>query len=278
MVSRQSIERAQEWYSTGVNWIERDAVNLGISHLERAISVFEELGDAQAITRARHHRLNGLHKQKRYDEVETGFELVMQGYRQQEDSYGQALLLALLADSVARQSRWERALTHLNLAQAIAETAREAPLLAAICYRQSQLFLQQGDVEQAVRLLKRAEEKALEAGLEPEAAWMRTAQAQALTHLGERAEAIALLEDAQTRLMRLRCFRDALEPLKALEELYDFAKQWGDKGRVAELVHWCGQHVIQGPADKAPAFHGLPAVDRVTQPEIPEHTAPAATR
>src|SRR5262245_52515902 len=102
MISEQTIESAREWYDIGLSWMAKGATNLALSHLERAISVFEEIRDLPTLTRARHEYLTGLQRLKRDEEVEARCDEVMQGYIELDDAAGQARILALLAESVAR--------------------------------------------------------------------------------------------------------------------------------------------------------------------------------
>jgi len=56
------LQRTRQWYDIGVAWLQKGATNLALSHLERAISVFEEIGDLPALTRARHDYLTATSK------------------------------------------------------------------------------------------------------------------------------------------------------------------------------------------------------------------------
>ena len=261
MISEQTISTARQWYDIGVAWLQKGATNLALSHLERAISVFEEIGDLPALTRARYDYLTGLQRLNRHEEVEARVEEVMQGYVELDDASGQARLLALLADSVARMGRLERARVHLNLAAAIAELRGEAGLLKGILEQQARLLLQREAVEPAVQLFKQAEAVAERESLEGEVARFRQERAQALLHLGERPEAIALLEDAQSRFLRKSMVREAIEPLQTLRELYERNGLTQDRSRIEALIHLCGQRLIreqpgpQPPGTPAPGGH-----------------------
>ena len=245
MISDQTVEQAHQWYDIGVSWMEKGATNLGLSHLERAISVFEEIHDLPAAIRARHQYLVGLARLKRDEEVEARCEELMRGYIEMDDAAGQAQLLTLLAESVARMGRVERARVHLNLAAAIAELRGDRRMLRLILEQQAQLILQRSLVEPAVQLFKRAEAIADEEALEGEVARFRQVRAQALLHLGERPEAIALLEDAQSRYLRKGMVREAVEPLQTLRELYERNGLTADRSRIEALIHACGQTLIR---------------------------------
>jgi tetratricopeptide (TPR) repeat protein len=269
-LSANSAENARNWYATGIGWIEKEAANLGLTYLERAIPLFEELGDALRATRARHHRLIGLQRTERHDEVETGAQEVLEGYGRLDDGYGQALAHAHLAESIARLGRWERAMTHLNLAEAIAAARRENAVLRYALERQARLFLERESSVQAVRLLKRAEALATEEGLESEAARHRAAQGAALARMGERSEAVGLLEDAQRRLIKQNRYREALESLAMLGRIYESTGQFEEQNRTKELMHLCGQQVIKsGDERKRRRALGEPPVDNEVLAEIP---------
>jgi tetratricopeptide (TPR) repeat protein len=243
-------ENARTWYATGVGWIEKEAVNLGITYLERAIPAFEELGDTLRATRARHHRLLGLQRSDRHEEVETEMPEVLAGYRRLNSAYGHALALAHLAGSIAQLGRWERAMTHLNLAEAIAATRSERTVLRYVLERQAELHLQRESFAQALRLLKRAETSAAEDALEVEVARHRAAQGTALARMGERSQAVGVLEDARTRFMNLGRNREALEVLALLSRIYESTGQFEEQARVKELMHQCGQKVLRGPEER----------------------------
>ncbi len=270
MISKDTIESARSWYVTGVGWIEKEAVNLGITYLERAIPVLREIGDPIRVTRALHHRLLGLQRTDRHDEVETGAEEVLQAYASRQDAYGQALLLAHLSESVARLGRWERAMVHLNLAEAIATAAGERGMLRYVLERQARLFLERESSVQAIRLLKRAESSAAEDGLTGEAARLRSAQGAALARMGERSEAVGVLEDAQSRFMSQGRFREALDALAMLSRIYESTGQWEEQNRTKELMHLCGQKVLKRENERKPRrAPGEPPIDPEIAPAEP---------
>jgi tetratricopeptide (TPR) repeat protein len=258
MISDQTVTTARQWHDIGVSWLEKGAPNLALSHLERAISVFEEIRDLPALTKARHDYLTGLSLLKRDEEVEARFEDCMRGYIALDDAAGQARLLALLAESVARVGRVERARVHLNRAAAIAELRGNRGLLRAILEQQAQLLVQRDMIEPAVQRFKQAEALAELEAQEGEVARLRQERAQALLNLGERGEAIALLEDAQSRFLRKGLVREAVEPLKILKALYERAGMMEDRSRVEALVHMCGQKMIhaEGATQRPPSKTG----------------------
>ena len=102
MIPTQAVQNAQSWYEEGVQRIESGSISLGITYLEKAIALFAEEDSPRVLTYARHHKLLGLKLDRRYEEAESQFADVMQGYTQLEDSYGKGLLLAHLAECLAR--------------------------------------------------------------------------------------------------------------------------------------------------------------------------------
>jgi tetratricopeptide (TPR) repeat protein len=177
----------------------------------------------------------------------------MQGYIELDDAEGQARLLTLLAESVARMGRIERARAHLNLAIAIAKM-RGAPGLLRLALEQTAVLLEQRElVQPAVQSYAQAEAVAEQQSLEGDVARYRYVRAQALLHLGERAEAIALLEDAQSRFLRRGMVREAVEPLQILRELYERNGLAADRSRVEALIHLCGQRLIRESPAPNPA-------------------------
>ncbi|HEX7927661.1 MAG TPA: hypothetical protein VF678_08720 [bacterium] len=262
MMSSSNTENALTWYATGIGWIEKEAANLGLTYLDRAIPLFEEMGDVLKVARARHHRLIGLQRVERHDEVETDVLPVLEGYARMESHYGQALAYAHLAESIARLGRWERAMTYLNLAESIATAKTERHVLRYTVERQGRLFEERETPVQAVRMFKRAETLAAEDGNESEAARMRASQGAALARMGERSEAVGLLEDAQRRLMGQKRFREALESLALLSRIYESTGQFEEQSRTKEIMHLCGQQVIRsGDERKRRRAPGEPPID-----------------
>ena len=103
-------------------------------------------------------------------------------------------------------------------------------------------------------------------GLEMEALHLRYSAAEAMMRLGERADAVAFLEDLQIKLIRGHKFREALEPLNLLGQLYEESGSWDEKDRVTELVHLCGQSIVQEVDARREADLGQPTVRLVEPP------------
>jgi hypothetical protein len=261
MIPQDAASAARGAYATGVEWIAKDAIRLGMGYLERAIAMFEELGDRTALTRARHQRLLGFLRGGRDEAVESACDEVMAGYLRLGDIYGQALLLSHLAESVARQGRWERAMVHLNLADALAQAGSQGLLQRYVLYRQARLYLERDNVALAARLLKLAEASAAEEGRPEEVARLRAVAGAALARLGERSEAVVLLEDAQRSHVHAGRFREAVEALTTLAEVYEATGQAEELTRVQELKHFCGQKVIRGRDERRLRSGWEPPVD-----------------
>jgi len=188
---------------------------------------------------------------------------VLEGYFRAQDAYGQALLLAHVAESLARLGRWERAMVNLNLAEALAEAHGVRPVQRFAWERKAALFLERDSPVLAAKLLKRAETSCAEDGLEAEVARLRAAQGTALARLGERHEAAGLLEDAQSRFVRLGRFREALEALVVLGKIYESLGQTDEENRARELMHFCGQRVLKVEEERRRGrAAGQPPVDR----------------
>ena len=60
MIDEKTIESAKRWCRTGVQWVEKNAVNSGLGYLDQAIAAFEEAGDLSWLTYARHQRRQAL--------------------------------------------------------------------------------------------------------------------------------------------------------------------------------------------------------------------------
>ena len=245
MIGDETVEAAKNWCEVGANWIKNGAVKLGLNYLDRAVSVFSENGELNWLTYARHSKLDGLKRTGWEEEAEAMFDQVMRGYLHLGDSYGQALLLSHLAECMASQGRRERALTQLNLASAIAESAGLNALQAHLLSVRAGILMDQENLIVALRLYRQAEELLEQDGREMEALHLRYSAAESLVKLGERADAAAFLEDLQTKLMRGRNFRDALEPLDLLSKLYEESGAWDDRDRIKQLLHLCGQSIVQ---------------------------------
>lgn len=262
MINQETVNAAHEWYRTGVRRIGNDTISLGLTYLDKAIAVFAEAGDLRMLTYTRHHRLLGFKLDERDEEVASQYPEVMSGYTALDDSYGKALVLTHLAESLAHQGRWARALSHFNLAGVLAENDGHAPLHAYILERAGCLHRDRENQVQAVRLFAQAEELASEHDLPVAFSRYRTLRAQALAALGETGEAVALLEDVQSRLIGQRRFRDSLEPLTLLRRLYEASDMEEDKNRVVRLMHLSGQELLKTDSERKPSIYSGPPIDR----------------
>ncbi len=260
MIEQTTIESAKRWCHVGRDWIGKGAMNLGMNYLDKAIPVFQEIGARAWLTFAQHHKLQGYQLKKQDDMVETMFEDVMAGYVHLHDTYGQTLLLVHLAECLARQGRQERALAQLNLALGIAERAGMRELASYALVQQASLYVRRRNYLRAVHLLRQAEAHYDAALMERETIGVRQQLAEALIAMGETGEAIALLEDVQTRLWSREEYRDVLRPLKLLSNLYTETGVSEDKERVTQMLHWTGQHLIRDDAPPAHAFPPQPPI------------------
>lgn len=245
MISKDTYETAMHWYETGTQRIMSRSTNLGITYLDRAIAVFVEVNDLRMATYARHYKLLGLRDAQRFEEVESLFSEVMHGYTRLEDSYGQALLLSHLADTLAEQARWELAKSYYNLASVVAENDRHRDVLAHILLMSGLLSQERENHIEANRFFERAEQLAESANDTFALARYRHLRGEILSTLGETSEAVALLEDAQARFFRGGDYQQALKPLSLLKALYDDSGMDEDKNRVTQLMHHCGQQMIK---------------------------------
>lgn len=266
MIGEETVQAAKKWCETGANWINNGAVKLGLSYLDRSISVFSENGEMNWLTFARHSKLDGLKRSGWEEDAEAMFDEVMRGYHVLRDSYGQALLLCHLAECMAHQGRGERALTNLHLAISIAEADGLRALKAYLLSVRAGISMERDNLVMALRLFRQAEELLDQEGQVMEALHMRYSAAEALLRLGERADAAAFLEDLQTKLMRGRYYRDALDPLNLLGKIYEESGSWDERDRITELVHLCGQSIVQGEPDAAGHAYSEPEVRLVLPP------------
>jgi tetratricopeptide (TPR) repeat protein len=146
------------------------------------------------------------------------------------------------------------------MALSIAEASGATSILAYIHSLQGKLYLARNNLLQAIRLLRKAETITEAEGHEMEALKLRFLAVEAMVRLGERADAIALLEDLQTRLMRGLRFREALDGLNLLSRLYEESGSWDEKNRVTQLVHLCGQKMIQHDGEQRPINEARPEI------------------
>ncbi len=262
MLSPQTAEQAREWYQTGVSRIGSESVQIGITHLERAIAVFAEAGDRRHLTYARHYILLGQVLEERFEEAEALFPNVMQGYTELGESYGQALLLCHLADAQAHQGRWQRAYSLYNLATVVAENDQHKEVVLHALWQQGHLCRQRDNLMQAVKLFQRAERLLEKDEPRHRLAQFRFRRAQVLSVLGETAEAIALLEDVQTHLVSMHQSQAAMEPLGLLRRLYEDEGLEKERTRISQLMHLTGQRMIQADMLPRPVEHLGPPIDR----------------
>jgi len=253
MIDLKTIESAKLWCKTGADWVDKGAHSTGVRYLDQAIAVFEEVGDLSWLTYARHQKLQALKSRDAHEDAEAMSLDVLRGYALLEDAYGKALALSHSAESVARLGRRDAAMARLNLAVTVAERAGHPGLQAYVLMQCGHLFLEAGNDLQAIRLYRAAEAVYQRQGMDDDAAKSRYAAGEVLARLGERAEAIALLEDVQSHFFGQKQYRDALKPLSLLLHLYEQAGLWDDKNRVGELIHFCGQYIIHGESESAPA-------------------------
>lgn len=249
MVGKETIRSAKEWCQTGVRWVDSGAVRLGLSYLERSAAVFAEIEEVPWLTYTRHYILVSLRRSGRDDEVENMFEDVMWGYSQMDQPEGTVVLLADLAQSMFSKGRKERALSQLNLALSIAHEKQLERLTPYLLNLKGQIYSSKDNPLMALRLFREAEETADEAGMTLETLGFRLMAAKTLETLGETSEAIATLEDLQIRLMRARRYRNAVEVLKRLVDLYGRTSMVEEKRRVTDLIYFCGQNVIEEKDD-----------------------------
>ena len=261
MLSSDTLQSAHSWYETGVRRVLGEQLGIGVNYLERAIPIFAEAGELRALTRARHYKLLALLLDERYDEAEALFADIQQGYTELGESYGQALLLCHFAQAQAAQGRWQRAHSLFNLAAVVAENDQHGAVLTYVLWQQGQLCRSRDDLVRAVAVFQRAE-KLVEHEHPPERlAQFRFQRAQALSLLGETAEAIALLEDVQAHYLRHQQNQAAMEPLTLLRRLYEDQGLTDERNRVARLMHLGGQRMIQVDAIPKPKAHLGPPID-----------------
>ena len=263
MIGQETLQSAIKWTEIGARWIENGAVRLGLNYLDRAISAFGENDELAWEVFAKHHKLAGLKVSGREDQAVAMFEEVMQGYTVMEDSYGKALLLAHLAECLSQQGRNERAMAHLNLAYSIAGSVTALPLQAHILVLQATLTAQRNNLLFAVKLFRKAEGLLEQAGEPYSALEVRFMATRELARLGERSDAIALLEDIQNKLLSERLYRKAVESLALLSRLYEEMEMWEEKNRVSQLVYLCGQSMTKDEDLRKDPNDGKPRIQYV---------------
>jgi tetratricopeptide (TPR) repeat protein len=224
--------------------------------------VFAEANDLQHLTYARHYKLLGLKLAERFEELERLFADTMEGYTELGDTYGQSLLLSHLAEAQSAQGRWERAFSLFNLACVVAENDGHGEVVSHVLWQQGQLCRQRDNLTQAIKLFQRAEGLLAKEESRERLVQFRYLRAQALSLLGETAEAMALLEDVQTHLVRGERSQAAMEPLSLLRQLYEDEGMSEERARVTQLMHLSGQRMIQTDLLPRPVEHLGPPIDR----------------
>jgi len=257
VIAQETIDSAKKWYQTGVARIRQSSFNQGLSYLDKAVAVFQEINDLRNLTHALHYKLLAYKLDERYEEIEGQFPDVMDGYTMLDDSYGQSLLLCHFAESLAKQSRHGRALGYYNLSAALAEKVMNLPLWCYVLENHGMLYQERRNQIQALRLFELGEELAEEAGLTLQFNRCRMARSQTLLDLGEQGEALAMLEDVQVRLMHAEQYREAVDVLSALRKLYSSTDMDDDRNRVTRLLHLCGQHILRTDSERVgPVYQG----------------------
>ena len=277
MIAQETMQSAIKWCDIGARWIENGAVRLGLNYLDRAISVFSENDDQSWVTFASHHKLSGLAQSGREDQAIAMFDEVMHGYNLLGDDYGKGLLLSHLAECLFHQGRNERAMAHLNLAFSIAKSANEVGLQAHIMSLQAMLTARRNNLLLAIRHYREAESLLEGEGEEDSALYLRFLATKEMTRLGELSDAVALLEDTQSRLMTKREYRKAVEPLSLLSRLYEEMEMWEEKNRVSQLVYLCGQSITKDETMRRLPGEGRPRIRRVAPPEPVRQEKPELT-
>ena len=263
MIDDETLESAKRWCELGSQWIDKKAYPTGTQYLDRALAVFEEKEDLTWLTYTRHQKLNALRVMGKDEEAESLSEDVLDGYLKLDDAYGKALALSHAAESTARLGRRERAMSRLNLASAVTQGEKLRDLQAFILNQRARLYRENGNMVLAVRLYREAEKLLHDQKRLDDAARNRFAAAEALIELDEISEAAALLEDVQTHFFRGERYREALQSLTLLSRLYEQSAMWDDKNRIAEMIHFCGQYILQGAKEQAaPEGPEIPRAER----------------
>lgn len=256
MIEQKTVESAKEWVRTGEDWITKGAPNLGMNYLDKAIPVFREVRDDAWLSYTLHQKLKAYREQNQYEQVEQLFDEVMAGYMRLEDNYGKGLLLMHRAESNAQEGQADRALATLNMALEISERDGLKDLCAYILRDMAEVYHERGSHLHAVRLLRQAELHLDEIEHAHESVHVRQLIAESLAAMGEHGEAIALLEDVQTKLQATERYRELVKPLTLLSKLYGETGAAADKERVGQLLHWSAQRVIH--EDDAPETRPRP--------------------
>ena len=251
MLGERTVQNAQQWCAHGERWIEKGAHSLAISYLEKAAPVFREAQLTDWQSYALHLKLWAHQLQKRHLQVEQHFAEVMQAYARRDHQEGKSLLLLHLARSVRQQGRTERALVTLHQARALAEDAGLLRLSACVIVEQALIQRRRGSHLRAIQLLDAAEKHHETLADELAMARLRELKADAFLAIHERHEAVALLEDVQSRLWAKQAYRQALSALSTLAALYEEEQAYEEHQRVQQLIHWGGQALLRGEGSAA---------------------------
>ncbi|MEE8436285.1 MAG: hypothetical protein V3S64_15980 [bacterium] len=245
MASQDTLDTAVSWYRTGVEKVESHSFSIGLSYLEKAIPVFEEAGDRNLATQARHYRLLALKLSQRHEEVEREFARIMEGYNELGNHYGKALLIVHLAESLGERGRWERANSYFNLAAVIAENFQFAELMVHIFLEQAKVSSKRDNHLHAIRCLKRAEHFSQGPQDTLALANLKHLRGGELSSMGEVSEAAAHLEEAQSLYLKEGRPREALKPLNLLKKIYGSGEMAAEQERVSALSHQCAQVMLK---------------------------------
>lgn len=265
MITQETIKSATHWYDSGVRRIRSGSYNQGQTYLDKAIAVFQEIKDIRRLTYALHFKLLAYKLDSRFEEIESQFPDVMDGYTLLEDTYGKSLLFCHLAESLEKQDRHARAIGYYNLAAALAEREKMVSLWCYILENHGGLYKTRRNQIQALHLFELAEDLADDADLPLQFTRCRMARALTLMDLGEQGEAQAMLEDVQVRMIHNKQFREAVEVLSVLRRLYEYGHMDEDRNRVVRLMHVCGQQIVQTDSERRGAEFQGPPIDRIIQ-------------
>jgi len=245
MITDETIEFAYTWFSTGVRHIENQSMNLGLAYLDKSTAVFSEIGDERMLTYSRHYKMLGLKLDERFEEAQSLFADIMAGYQRLDEEYGKALALTHLGECVRGQGQQARAIGHFHLATFIADHSELNDLLDYIHSQYALACLDLEDLYHAAKLLQRAEALAESRGRHDDLNRHLQLRAEIMVRMGEVAEATMLLEDVKNRLFKQERFTEAVEPLNWLRHLYERSGMVEDVNRTKEMLHMCGQLVLQ---------------------------------
>ena len=249
MIDHETIDTAKGWCRIGAQKIAKQTYTSAVRYLDQSIAVFQEAGDLEWLTFARHQKLQAVRARGAPEEVGHLLDDVLRGYTVLEDVYGKALALAHHAEWLINQGDRAAALARLNLALAVAEGGGERELLAHLRAQKADLLLEENDCMAALPLFRMAEAALQNMNQDDDAAGTRLSAAEALMRMGVDAEAIALLEDVQAHFYRHGKYREALRALGPLAKLYEKSGMLDDRQRIAELIHLGGQYIINQRQD-----------------------------